>query len=81
LFIIYSSFGTYAEMNISIYNIITSPIRRRLMKCPRCEGRMFSEKFYDFVRSFDAWKCTCCGEVIDPTILANRARNFNIFLG
>jgi uncharacterized protein (DUF983 family) len=51
------------------------------MKCPRCEGRMFSERFYDFVRSFDAWKCTCCGEVIDPTILTNRARNVNLFLG
>jgi transposase-like protein len=51
------------------------------MKCPRCEGRMFSERYYDFVRSFDAWKCTCCGEVIDPTILSNRARNVDLFLG
>ncbi len=51
------------------------------MKCPKCKGRMFSEKFYDFVRSFDAWKCTCCGEVLDPTILTNRARNHNLFLG
>ncbi len=42
---------------------------------------MFTEKFYDFVRSFDAWKCTSCGEVLDPTILANRARNFNNLLG
>ena len=40
------------------------------MECPRCRGRMFAEKFYDFVRSFDAWKCTCCGEVLDSTILA-----------
>lgn len=51
------------------------------MNCPKCKGRMFTEKFYDFVRSFDAWKCTCCGEVIDPTILANRARNQSLFLG
>ena len=36
---------------------------------------------YDFVRAFDAWKCCCCGEVIDSTILANRARNHNVFLG
>ena len=53
----------------------------RFMKCPKCKGRMFAEKYYDFVRSFDAWKCTCCGEVLDPTILANRARNFNSLLG
>jgi len=51
------------------------------MKCPKCKGRMFAEKFYDFVRSFDAMKCTNCGEVLDPTILANRARNFNTYLG
>jgi hypothetical protein len=54
---------------------------RVVMECPRCRGRMFAEKFYDFVRSFDAWKCTCCGEVLDSTILANRARNNNIHLG
>ena len=52
-----------------------------IMNCPKCKGRMFAEKFYDFVRSFDAWKCTCCGEVLDPTILANRARNHNLYLG
>ncbi len=51
------------------------------MRCPRCQGRMFAEKFYDFVRSFEAWKCTCCGEVLDTTILANRARSSNTFLG
>jgi len=51
------------------------------MKCPKCKSRMYSEKFYDFVRAFDAWKCTCCGEVVDATILANRARNHNLFLG
>lgn len=42
---------------------------------------MFAEKFYDFVRSFDAWKCTCCGEVIDSTILSNRARSNSHLLG
>jgi transcription initiation factor TFIIIB Brf1 subunit/transcription initiation factor TFIIB len=51
------------------------------MKCPKCRGRMFAEKYYDFVRSFNAWKCTCCGEVIDPTIVANRARNNSLILG
>ncbi len=51
------------------------------MKCPRCQGRMYAEKYYDFVRSFDAWKCSCCGELVDSTILANRARSSNTFLG
>jgi len=44
------------------------------MQCPKCRGTMYAEKFYDFVRSFDAWKCTCCGEVVDPVIIANRSR-------
>ena len=42
---------------------------------------MYGERYYDFVKSFDAWKCTCCGEVIDSTIAANRARRQSLFLG
>ncbi|MFO7982779.1 MAG: hypothetical protein R6V08_04930 [Desulfuromonadales bacterium] len=42
---------------------------------------MYSEKNYDFVRAFDAWKCCSCGEMIDQTILANRARRNDVFLG
>jgi hypothetical protein len=48
------------------------------MQCPKCKGRMFSEKYYDFVRSFDAWKCTCCGELLDPTIMVNRTKSLNM---
>lgn len=51
------------------------------MHCPRCKGRMYTEKYYDFVRSFEAWKCISCGEVLDSTILSNRARNCAIHLG
>jgi len=52
-------------------------IRRVTMRCPKCRGKMFAEKYYDFVRSFDAWKCTCCGELLDSTIIANRAKMLN----
>lgn len=51
------------------------------MKCPKCRARMYAEKYYDFVRSFDAWKCCSCGELLDSTIVANRARNNQNFLG
>ena len=51
------------------------------MRCPKCKGKMYSEKFYDFVRGFDAWKCVSCGELLDPTIVSNRARNNNLHLG
>jgi hypothetical protein len=42
---------------------------------------MYAEKFFDFVRAFEAWKCCSCGEMVDHTILANRARSQNLFLG
>lgn len=51
------------------------------MNCPKCKGRMYAEKCYDFVRSFDAWKCSGCGEMIDEVILSNRAKSRNTFLG
>ena len=51
------------------------------MQCPRCKGRMFAVKYYDFVRSFEAWKCTCCGELLDTTILVIRANSKNTILG
>ena len=44
------------------------------MECPKCKGKMCGEKYYDFVRFFEAWRCVNCGEVIDPVILANRER-------
>lgn len=48
------------------------------MKCPKCKGRMYTEKYYDFVRTFDAWKCSTCGELIDAVILSNRGRHNSV---
>ncbi|HMB16236.1 MAG TPA: hypothetical protein VKN62_07960 [Pelovirga sp.] len=45
-----------------------------MMKCPKCKGKMQAETYYDFVRSYSAWKCTTCGEIVDETILVNRER-------
>ena len=70
-----------AECVISLVDRIDPLQEETTMKCPKCRGRMYAEKYYDFVRSFDAWKCCSCGEVVDPTILANRARNNNVFIG
>ena len=41
---------------------------------------MFAEKYYDFADRLSL-EVTCCGEVIDPTIVANRARNNSLILG
>jgi hypothetical protein len=42
------------------------------MKCPKCEGLMFVERFSDYFLTFHAWKCINCGAVMDQTILSNK---------
>lgn len=44
-----------------------------IMKCPKCNGFMFLERFYDFFLRFDAWKCINCGAIMDNTIMTNKA--------
>ncbi len=42
------------------------------MKCPKCKGLMYTERFSDFYIVFDVWKCVNCGALIDRTILENQ---------
>jgi hypothetical protein len=42
------------------------------MKCPKCEGLMFVERFSDYFLTFYAWKCINCGAVMDHTILSHK---------
>ncbi len=42
------------------------------MRCHRCKGIMSYEKFYGAQEHFWGWRCICCGEIVDPTILENR---------
>ncbi|MBI3610852.1 MAG: hypothetical protein HY204_09155 [Nitrospirae bacterium] len=44
------------------------------MKCPKCKGLMFIERFADYFLTFHAWRCVNCGAIMDQTILANRAK-------
>lgn len=44
------------------------------MRCPKCEGLMFVERFFDYFLTFHAWKCINCGAVMDQTILSNKSR-------
>jgi hypothetical protein len=48
-------------------------------RCPRCQGFMVLVRYEDWGstttnQAFLAWDCVQCGAVIDPVILANRAR-------
>ena len=44
------------------------------MKCPKCNGMMFVERFADYFLTFHAWKCINCGAIMDQTIMSNRAK-------
>ena len=43
------------------------------MRCHRCGSIMAYEKFYGLQGGFWGWRCVCCGEIIDATILENRS--------
>lgn len=42
------------------------------MRCPRCSGMMAQEKFFGPGEPFWGWRCTRCGEILDPLIFENR---------
>ncbi|HXN05477.1 MAG TPA: hypothetical protein VN944_00260 [Nitrospiria bacterium] len=49
------------------------------MKCPKCDGLMVFESFYDFQddtgrNRFPGWRCLSCGKILDPLIEANRRK-------
>ena len=52
------------------------------MKCHRCRGMMIHQKFYAEWDDFFGWRCTICGEILDPVIIENRnaQRQQNFFI-
>jgi hypothetical protein len=43
-------------------------------ECRRCGARMVREDVRYGIGMMTTWKCMLCGEVIDPVILSNRAK-------
>jgi len=52
----------------------TAQEQDRVDRCHRCGGLMVPEQVLE-IGSVD-WRCVCCGERIDPVILAHRKQNF-----
>ena len=44
------------------------------MKCGKCGGFMYYEKFWDLREDFFGWRCISCGEIVDHVVLENRLR-------
>ena len=55
------------------------------MKCPKCDGLMFFEKFLDMGESshyfFYGWRCITCGSIVDSTIMKNRVSPVAVLKG
>jgi len=50
------------------------------MRCARCQGLVVPDLFYDLLDdsghlALSAWRCVCCGNIVDPIILENRLRS------
>ncbi len=41
-------------------------------RCDRCKSMMVHEQYYGPNDYFWGWRCICCGDIIDSTILENR---------
>lgn len=50
------------------------PQKEEDVYCPRCQGLMRTENFWDLEinAKFQGWRCLSCGNVWDPIICANR---------
>ena len=35
------------------------------MKCPKCDGLMISQFFFNHFINFEGWRCLNCGKVIE----------------
>jgi len=47
------------------------------MECARCDGLLVMDYYIDMENSgglwLEAWRCVCCGNVVDPQILGHHA--------
>jgi hypothetical protein len=47
------------------------------MSCPRCQGLMVPDQFFDLINdegcwNFQGWRCLCCGNILDSVIIRNQ---------
>ncbi|MBI1824039.1 MAG: hypothetical protein HYR80_08020 [Nitrospirae bacterium] len=55
------------------------------MNCPKCNGFMLYENFFDYLddtgkMSFQGWRCVACGKILDPIIDSNRKNKTHVFV-
>lgn len=49
------------------------------MKCPKCNGLMVMQSFFDHFINFEGWKCLNCGKIIEKKENTLKDDVFGIF--
>lgn len=49
------------------------------MKCPKCEGLMIMQSFFNHFINFEGWKCLNCGKIIEKKENTIKDDVFSIF--
>ena len=49
------------------------------MKCPKCQGLMVLQAFFNHFINFEGWKCLNCGKVVEKKENTLKDNAFSIF--
>ena len=49
------------------------------MKCPKCEGLMVVQTFFNHFINFEGWKCINCGKIIEKKENTLKDNAFSLF--
>ena len=49
------------------------------MKCPKCEGLMTMQSFFNHFINFEGWKCLNCGKIIEKKEQTLKSDAFGVF--
>jgi DNA-directed RNA polymerase subunit M/transcription elongation factor TFIIS len=49
------------------------------MKCPKCDGLMLKQAFFNHFINFEGWKCLNCGKIVEKKENSIKETAFSIF--
>lgn len=49
------------------------------MRCPKCEGLMVAQNFFNHSINFSGWKCLNCGKVVEKKENSLKDDAFSLF--
>ena len=49
------------------------------MKCPKCDGLMMMQTFFNHFINFEGWKCLNCGKIVEKKENLLKENAFSLF--